>query len=57
MTNRYDFMQMRDTAIHALNFLFMNTECTYEEFKLKNRYIHFYQFKIFAIKAAEKQSE
>ena len=27
----------------------------YEEFKCKNRYIHFYQFEIFAIKAAEKQ--
>ena len=27
----------------------------YEEFKFKNRYIHFYQIKIFVIKAAEKQ--
>ena len=26
-----------------------------EEFKFKNRYINFYQFEIFAIKAAEKQ--
>ena len=29
--------------------------CIYEEFKLKNRYINFYQFEIFTIKAAEKQ--
>ena len=30
--------------------------CLYEEFKYKkNRYINFYQFEIFAIKAAEKQ--
>ena len=29
--------------------------CIYEEFKCKNRYIHFNQFEIFAIKAAEKQ--
>ena len=27
----------------------------YEEFKFKNRYINFYQFEIFAIKAAEIQ--
>ena len=27
----------------------------YEEFNLKNRYINFYQFEIFAIKAAEKK--
>ena len=27
----------------------------FEKFKFKNRYIHFYQFGIFAIKAAEKQ--
>ena len=26
-----------------------------EEFTFKNRYINFYQFEIFAIKAAEKQ--
>ena len=29
----------------------------YEEFKLKNQYINFYQFEIFAIKAAEKHSK
>ena len=33
----------------------MTKEQIYEEFKFKNRYIHFYQFEIFAIKAAEKQ--
>ena len=27
----------------------------YEEFKCKNRYINFYQFEIFTIKAVEKQ--
>ena len=27
----------------------------YEEFKCKNRYIHFYPFEIFALKATEKQ--
>ena len=27
----------------------------YKEFKFQNRYINFYQFEIFAIKAAEKQ--
>ena len=27
----------------------------FEEFKCKNRYIHFYQFEIFAIKAAENK--
>ena len=26
-----------------------------EEFEFKNRYLHFYQFEIFGIKAAEKQ--
>ena len=31
------------------------TPATIEEFEFKNRYIHFYQFEIFAIKAAEKQ--
>ena len=30
---------------------------TSEELKFKIRYIHFYQFEIFAIKAAEKQRE
>ena len=29
--------------------------CIFEEFKFKNRDIHFYQFEIFAIKAAKKQ--
>ena len=29
----------------------------YEEFKCRNRYIHFYQFEIFAIKAAEKKKK
>ena len=35
----------------------IHTKFTYEEFKCKNRYrpIHFDQFDIFAIKAAEKQ--
>ena len=28
---------------------------SFEEFNFKNRYIHFDQFEIFAIKAAEKQ--
>ena len=37
---------------HRGNFL---DGAIYEEFKFKNRYIHFYQFEIFAIKAAEKQ--
>ena len=33
----------------------MINQSIFEEFKCKNRYIHFYQFEIFAIKAAENK--